>query len=54
MRSNKISLDLTNDNKMAIEELAKTYNMKYGPLINYLISTFYNLPEDMRKAYIDF
>ena len=54
MRSNKITFDLTNENRIAVEELAQKYNKKYGPMLNCMINTIYYLPEGIREDLLDF
>ncbi len=53
MRSNKITVDLTDENRIAVEKLMEAYDMKYGALINSLINRIYYMPEDLRNEFIN-
>jgi len=47
----KFSLDLTGKNKNALDSLSDNKNLKYGPIINLLISSFCCMPDDMRQIF---
>jgi len=49
-KSCKFSLDVNGDNKEVLDELTVNYNIKYGPMINKIISTFCRMPGSIRKV----
>ncbi len=52
--ANKLTLDLTEDNKDVLEKLKAEKKAPYGAVINDLISTFAALPADVSKELLDF
>lgn len=49
-KSCKFSLDVNGDNKEVLDELTANYNLKYGPMINKIISTFCRMPKSIKKV----
>ena len=49
-KSCKFSLDVNGDNKEVLDELTANYNLKYGPMINKVISTFCRMPKSIKKV----
>ena len=54
MPSYKFSMDLSGDNKEAVDRTTENYGMRYGPFINLLIQTFCRMPKSMKKTFLDF
>lgn len=54
LSSYKFSMDLSGENKDAVDEATENFGMKYGPFINMLIQRFMRMPDRMKKAFIDF
>lgn len=50
----KFTLNLTEDNKVSLDILAEELGMKYGPVVNMIISTFCDMPEDIKHEIIAF
>lgn len=49
-KSCKFSLDVSGENKEILDELTTNYMLKYGPMINKIISTFCRLPKSVKKV----
>lgn len=49
-KSCKFSLDVSGDNKEVLDEITSNYNLKYGPIINKIISTFCLMPKSIKKV----
>lgn len=49
-KSCKFSLDVSGDNKEALDELTANYMLKYGPMINKIIGTFCRMPKGIKKV----
>ena len=54
LSSYKFSMDLSGENKEAVDEATENYGMKYGPFINMLIKQFLRMPAKMKQAFISF
>lgn len=54
LSSYKFSMDLSGENKQAVDEATTNYNMKYGPFINMLIKLFLRMPDGMKETFVDF
>lgn len=52
--SYKFSLDLSPENKNAMDEISERFGMKSGPCLNYLINHIFSLSHDMKKAFVSF
>lgn len=54
MGTKKISIDLTENNKKALENMVRNYGnrMKVSPFINLLIKTFCFMPDEIQKDFI--
>ena len=50
MPSKKYSLDLAEENKAAVKNMAHQYEMKMGPFINFLIKTILVMPENVKNS----
>lgn len=47
----KFSLFITGDNKEILDEFANNYQLKYGPMINKIIKTFFRMPKPVKKVF---
>lgn len=54
MLSYKFSMDLSGENKIAIDNMTEKFGMKYGPFLNFLIRKFCLMPGSMKQAFIAF
>ena len=54
LTSYKFSMDLSGENKEAVDTITDNLGMKYGPFINALIKFFLRMPDSMKKAFTDF
>ncbi len=54
MPANKLTLDLTPENKDTLDRLKKEQRLPYGTTINTLISTFATLPKDVNDEMLEF
>lgn len=52
--SYKFSMDLSGDNKVAIDRISSNYNLKYGPFFNMLVKTICRMAPKIRESFIDF
>lgn len=52
--SYKFSLDVSGSNKVLLDILAEELGMKYGPVVNMIISTFCDMPEDIKHEFMAF
>lgn len=50
----KFTLDLSGDNKIAIDGITQNFQMKYGPFINLLIKSICRMTPRMKNAFIEF
>ena len=48
------SLKFSEKNKNALEKIAKTKNMKYGPLVNEIIETFCSMSPKIKNSFLDY
>ncbi|MCM1171703.1 MAG: hypothetical protein NC393_06195 [Clostridium sp.] len=46
----KFTFDLAVENKQILDEITSNYNMKYGPMLNKILSTFCRMPSSIRKV----
>lgn len=49
LHSCKFSLNISGENKKTLDMLTTNYELKYGPMINYIIEGFFRMPECPRK-----
>ena len=54
MLSYKFSMDLSGDNKIAMDNMTEKFGMKYGPFLNFLIKKLCRMPDSMKQAFIAF
>lgn len=54
LASYKFSMDLSGENKEAVDDATENYGMKYGPFINMLIKNFLRMPTGMKQAFTGF
>lgn len=57
LSSNRLTIDLTDENKALLEEIkANDEHLKFGPLVNQIISTVFarDIPFDWREELISF
>lgn len=54
MDTYKFSLDLSGDNKTAVDSVTENLGIKYGPFINLLIRSVCRMPDSMKQKFIDF
>ncbi len=54
MKLNKLTFDPTSQNKEILEKIKFERRISYGNTINCLISTFCNIPENVKKELLDF
>lgn len=52
--SYKFSLDINGENKKALDCLTCNLDLKYGPIINHLISLFCCMPNNIKDSFLDF
>ena len=50
----KFSLDLTNENKHAMDEMSGRFGLKYGPFLNLLIHHIFFISDEMKQAFVSF
>ena len=46
----KFTLNVIGENKEVLDELTENYMLKYGPMINKIISTFCRMPKGIKKV----
>lgn len=54
LESYKFTLNVHGDNKIPLDILTEELGEKYGPVINMIISTFCNMPKDIKAEFLDF
>ena len=52
--TNRLTIDLTNKSKKILENLKLNLSMPFGTIVNNIISTFCDIPEDMKTDLIQY
>lgn len=53
MIKNKLTIDLSDENRTILEDIKKKSRSPYGNTINYLIKTFCNIPDSVKKELLE-
>ena len=54
LNSYKFTVDIGGENKKILDDLTENLNIKYGPAVNLIISTFCGMPKMIRQEFKDF